>query len=243
MANPHLHVRYKGEVRSWWVILAACSCYQPNQLSSGSPCSVDQPTCPNGQTCIRVDDGFRCEANFGGTPDGPTPNDGPPPGTHRIAYPASASVCVSDSFPDATFCADIYSPNSLVVTELDDTTMLPLRTYLRFDLDGSVTGTVAAVTLQMTALDTAQAASDQSGSVWQVSVFTQQSIASTTPGKIGSVLATDRGTVVNGAVVEWPLASSSVGANSVLCLEIESTSTNNVIYDKAAPPTLLVDVY
>lgn len=245
MANPHLHVRYKGEVRSSWVILVACGCYQPSHLASGSPCSVDDPTCPNGQPCIRVDGVLRCETSFGSaTPDGGLRSDGPPPATHRIVYPASVSACVSDSFPGETVCADLYSLNSLVVTELEATTMLPLRAYLRFDLDGAVTGTtVAAVTLQMTALDTAQAASDQSGSVWQVTSFTQQSIYDTTPSKTGSVLATDRGLVAKGAVVEWPLASSLIDGNAVFCLELESASTNNVIYDKTAPPTLLIDVY
>jgi hypothetical protein len=244
MANPHLHVRYKDEVRCWWVILVACGCYQPSPLASGSPCSVEQPACPNGQTCIRVDGVFRCEASLGGAPDGPLPNDGPPPGTRRIAYPASVSACISDAFPGETVCIDLYSPSALVLTKLDSTTMMPLSSYLRFDLDDALVGTtVAAVTLEMTALATAQAASDQSGSVWQANSFTQQSIDDTTPGKTGAVLAADRGAVAKGAVVEWPLASSLVHANDVLYLELESESTNNVIYDRTAPPTLLVDVY
>jgi hypothetical protein len=55
--------------------------------------------------------------------------------------------------------------------------------------------------------------------------------------------ASDRGSAAKGAIVEWPLASTLVNANGVLCLELESESTNNVIYDKTAPPTLYVDVY
>jgi hypothetical protein len=246
MANPHLHVRYKDEVRAWWVILVACGCYQPGALASGSPCSVDQPTCPTGQTCIRVDGVFRCEVNPGSNgPDAPLSNDGPPPGTHRIAYPTTASACVSAEFPGETVCTDIYSPDALVLTKLDAVTMMPLTSYLRFDLDGALAGsTVAAVTLQLTAMTTAQAASDQSGTVWEANSFTQASIDDTTPGKTSmAVLASDRGAVAKGAIVEWPLASTLVSANSVLCLELESESTNNVIYDRSTPPTLFVDVF
>jgi hypothetical protein len=141
------------------------------------------------------------------------------------------------------FCTEIYGMGSLVLTKLDTTTMMPFSSYLRFDLDGAAT-TVAAVTLQMTVMNTAQAASDQSGSVWQANPFTQTSIEETTPGKTSmAMLASDRGAVAKGAIVEWPLASTLVSANGVLCLELESESTNNVIYDKTAPPTLFVDVY
>ncbi|MEO8846515.1 MAG: hypothetical protein ABI591_19920 [Kofleriaceae bacterium] len=191
-----------------------------------------------------MDGVFRCEVNSGlGTTDGQVPNDGPPAGTHRIAYPASVSACVTTEFPGTDFCTGVYTATSLVVTKLDTSTSAPLYTYLRFDLDSAFT-TVAAVTLQMTALDTAQAASDQSGTVWQADPFTQQSLDQTFPGKTTmAVLATDRGTVMKGAVVEWSLASSLAAANGVLYLELESASTNNVIYDKSAPPTLLIDVY
>jgi hypothetical protein len=224
----------------------ACGCYQPSQLASGSPCSVDEPTCPIGQTCIRVDGVFRCEANPStGGPDAQFPNDGPPPGTRRLAYPTTASACVSGEFAGETVCTDLYSPDALVLTQLDSTTMMSLSSYLRFDLDGALAQvTVAAVTLHLTAMNTAQAASDQSGSVWQANPFTQSSIEETTPGKTSmAMLASDRGAVAKDAIVEWPLATTLVSANSVLCLELESASTNNVIYDKSAPPTLYVDVY
>ena len=215
----------------------ACGCYEPGQLASGSPCSVDQPTCPPGQTCIRVEGVFRCESNPSSAgPDAPI-------GTHRIAYPATVSACISDAFPGEEVCTDIYSPNALVLTKLDTTTMMPFSSYLRFDLDGAAT-MVAAVTLHMTVMNTAQAASDQSGTVWQANPFTQTSIEETTPGKTSMpVLASDRGAVAKDAIVEWPLASTLIGANAVLCVELESESANYVIYDKTTPPTLYVDVY
>jgi hypothetical protein len=222
----------------------ACGCYQPHELPSGSPCSVAAPTCPEGQTCILVNSDFACETNPGpDKPDGQLPNDGPPPGTHRLTYSATVTACVGSTFPGETVCDDLYGLASLVVTSLDMTAMMPLEAYLRFDFDAALAGkTVALVTLEMTATNVAMAASDKSGSVWQANPFTQDSIDSATPGKTAMpVLAADRGSVAKGALVEWPLANSLIDATSPLCLEIESTSTNNVIYDRGAK--LFIDVY
>ena len=189
---------------------------------------------------------FSCQTNPpSGGPDGQLPNDGPPPGTHRLSYPATVTACVAIEFPGETICDDIYGTAALVIASEDATAMMPLTVYLRFDFDSQLAGaTVAAVTLDMKATNTPQAASDRSGSVWQANPFTQISIAMVTPGKTAMpMLAADRGAVPKGATVEWSLATSLATPANPLCLELESSSSNNVIYDRNAPPTLWVDVY
>jgi len=80
--------------------------------------------------------------------------------------------------------------------------------------------------------------------VWQANPFTQSSISSATPGKTAMpVLAADPGAVAKSATVDWSIAPTLINAASPLCLELESSSANNVIYDRNAPPTLFVDVY
>lgn len=155
------------------------------------------------------------------------------------------TACLTAGFPGETLCEDLYGSTALVIASDDMTAMMPLVTYLRFDFDQQLgSTTVAAVTLEMTVADTAQAASDRSGSVWQANPFTQASIASGVPGKTAMpVLATDLGAVMKDAKVDWSLAASLVSAANPLCLELESTSTNNAIYDRNAPPTLFLDVY
>jgi len=223
----------------------ACGCYQPHEVPSGSPCSVAEPSCPEGQTCIRVNGDFSCQTNpQNAGPDGQLPNDGPTPGTHRLSYPATVTACLAAAFPGETLCVDLYGPTALVLASNDATAMMPLVAYLRFDFDQSLDDTIAAVTLEMKADTTAQAASDHSGSVWQANPFTQSSISSATPGKTAMpVLAADRGAVAKSATVDWSIAPTLINAASPLCLELESSSANNVIYERNAPPTLFVDVY
>jgi hypothetical protein len=216
----------------------ACGCYQPHELPSGSPCSVAEPTCPEGQTCIRGSGGFSCQSSsVDAGIDGQFP-------AHRLSFPATVTACLAGTFPGETVCTDLYGPTSLVIASVDGTTMMPFDAYLRFDFDPTISGkTIAAVTLEMTAETTAQAASDHSGSVWQANPFTQASVASGIPGKTAmAVLAADRGAVAKGAAVDWSLAPSLVDATTPLCLELESGSVNNVIYDRNTPPILLVDV-
>lgn len=151
------------------------------------------------------------------------------------------TACLAAAFPGETICVDLYGPTALVISSNDVTAMMPLVTYLRFDFDQALVGaTVAAVTLEMTTGATAQAASDHSGSVWQANPFTQASIASGVPGKT-VMLAADIGAVAKSTTVDWMLAPTLVHAASPLCLELESSSVNNAIYDRNA--MLLVDVY
>jgi len=245
MANPHLYVRYQPEVSRVWIYLILLGCYAPRELPTGSPCSVAAPTCPEGQNCIRVDGAFQCESMAPADAGGGGGHDGPP-GTQRLRYEATASGCVSEMYGQE-LCLDLYGGDGLVVTSADDFTMMPLAAYLRFDLDGAFVGkTVAAVTLELTAQDTAMAASDASGAVWRANVFTQSSLDTISPGTIGAMIAGDPGAIATHASVDWDVSDLIVTPGAPVCLAVQSMSTNLAIYENhtsATPPVLLVDVY
>lgn len=248
MANPHLYVRYHLWVRHAWIYLLVTACYAPHELPTGSPCSVAEPTCPEGQNCIRVDGEFRCESMASAKTDASVsggPHDGPP-GTQRLRYEATASGCVSSTLGEEV-CLSVYGGNQLVITSADDFTSMPLAAYIRFDLDGALAGKlIAGVTLELTAQDTADATSDKSGAVWLANAFTQASIENTSPGTIGAPIAADPGPLAKHATVDWNVSTLLVTPGAPVCVAIQSNSANTAIYENhasATPPVLLVDVY
>ncbi|MFT3691913.1 MAG: hypothetical protein QM831_02145 [Kofleriaceae bacterium] len=226
-----------------------CNCYDASQLAAGSPCAPNSPNCPDGQACVLVSGIYRCEVNGHDDlpPDAPSGSNVIPdglPGTSRITYKATVSVCTTQAFPGPMFCSSTYNDKELVLTSGSQFVMQPMVAYLRFDFDGVLAGkAIANVALQMTAVNTTEAASPASGTVWQANAFTAQQVQTMIPGKT-TLLATDSGAVVKGAVVEWSLPPSQVAPNDAACLELESDNADDVIYgDKSSanPPTLVID--
>lgn len=245
MANPHLYVRYKARVSRFWIYLILSGCYAPHEVPTGSPCSVAEPTCPEGQNCIRVDGEFLCESMAPTDAAGSHAHDGPP-GTTRLRFPATANGCVSEMYGTA-LCQKLYPGNQLVVTSSDSFTMMPIGVYLRFEPDSALIGKViAGITLELTAQDTAMAASSSGGAVWRANAFTESSIMNTSPGTIGAAITGDAGAVAEGATVDWPLAGVIATPGAPLCFAIRSTSMDETAYENrqsATPPTLIVDVF
>jgi hypothetical protein len=165
----------------------------------------------------------------------------------RFTVPASLAVCMSPLVPDPSECGFVASQNTVIVTHLDVLTMTEWNTYLRFDIDPAIRArSIIAASLELTATSTNQAASDDSGVVWQTQPFTLMSIdTGSTPAKVGTTaIAPSQGAVAKAQTVSWPLPTTLVG--DTLCVEVQSPSIDTVAYwstGGTTPPLLAVDAY
>jgi hypothetical protein len=165
-------------------------------------------------------------------------------GPTHFEYVASVADCIDPLAPDLTACQARKGPSQLVSDRNDTATLTPWYAYVRFDFDSQLAGAkLASVVLRAAATDSADAPSNMSGEIWQVSEFTETDLATTVPTKLAR-LAPDQGAVVNRQIVEWQLPAMSIAAGTPLCLGILPTTDDGVHYWNllgADPPRLIVD--
>lgn len=178
--------------------------------------------------------------------DSPPIVDGPG-GTMRFIYEAKIAECASDNLTDPQYCRSINGQTQLVIDEKDSTTSQPWYAFVRFDLDGAISGmSVDKVTLRVVATSNNKADGPNSGDVWRVSAFSLQSLQQNQlPAKQGtSKLAGSQGPVSESQTVEWPLTTAIVQANQSVYLGIYLTTSDGVNYwntDGPEPPKLVID--
>lgn len=162
----------------------------------------------------------------------------------QVEVPASIAECTDPVQLDPAACAASDGSTSLSVDAQDSAFGgQPTSAWLRFDLPAEIRGLdVTSVRLRLVVTDEATADSDSTGEIWSVEPFDLSSLTRLQPQLI-EVLAPDAGPVTHGAVVDWPLPSSTAEA-SVLYLGVIAVSDDGVNYwnnEGASPPALVID--
>ena len=134
------------------------------------------------------------------------------------------------------------------IDQSDSGTLKPIYAFLRFDVDDTIAGkTLDKVTLRLTASNTAKAASNASGEIWEVEPFTLASLSTTVPAKQGNMaISPNQGAVALNQVVNWSLPKGTVSANQSVYLGVYPLSSDGTNYwnnDGAAPPQLIIDYH
>jgi hypothetical protein len=165
----------------------------------------------------------------------------------HLNYGATLAACMDPALPDLTTCTDDKGAKQLAIDGMVDATGTRMFTaYIRFDTDAQLVGkTITAVSLILTNSGIGSADSDQSGEVWSVSAFTETTLSTMAPTKIGGVaLAPTQGAVALGQVVTFVLPPGIVAANQPVYLGLYPDSGDGVQYwdtTGTAPPVLHVD--
>jgi hypothetical protein len=140
-------------------------------------------------------------------------------------------TCLADQL-DVTMSVDLSNPN-----------MQEARAYLRFDLDGQLSGlTVTDVQLQLTVSDQVNAASPSSGTLYTVAPFTRMDLFNAAPAT-GMLLGGDLGAVVPNMLVEWTLPTAMVAPNTSLYFGVVPVNADGIDYWNLmgmVPPKLVV---
>ncbi len=166
----------------------------------------------------------------------------------QVTYAAAVAACINTTMPNPSTCATENGGNRMSVDLQGTPGNTPRHSYVRFNLDGTLSGkTVDQVTLRVVVSTVMGAESDQTGEVWQVAEFDQGSLNGTVPGQLGSSpLAPNQGMVALGEEVTFTLPSSTVTPNGSVYLGIVPVTTNGVDYWNLIgtdPPTLIVDYH
>ena len=168
-----------------------------------------------------------------------------PPGAIQKTYSAVVAECMAPMFPDPTLCRSLNGQQQLVIDIRDSMTNDPWHSYIRFDTDMTLIGkTITKVSLRMVITTANNAAGPDTGSVFAVTPFTQQSLTNNVPSKVGGQLAGSQGAVGEGDVVTWTLPPSSVIAGTPVYLGLYANDDDGVNYynrDGAMPPRLIID--
>jgi hypothetical protein len=166
------------------------------------------------------------------------------PGPQTIVYAPSVAACIFVTAPDPAACLASQAPNTMGV-DLAGSMGQEIRSYLRFELDGQLSGKrVTAVTLEITVSMVPNANSSSSGVVYEVEAFTQQTLLGNVPMEVMQ-LAGDQGAAALGMTVAWPLPVGSVAPNAPLYLGIHPVIADGLDYENdmgMTPPRLLVTV-
>jgi len=130
----------------------------------------------------------------------------------------------------------------------DSTTLLPIHSFIRFDIDGVIANkTIDTVTLRLEVTASVKASSTQSGEVWQVSSFTENSLSMSEPTKVGSMpIGADKGAVTQHQVITWSLPTNIVAPNQGVFLGLFPISSDGVNYYNtkgAEPPRLTIQYH
>jgi hypothetical protein len=215
------------------------ACYTP-RAPSGAPCDPAAASCPADQVCTTEAGGSFCESSPGLSLDAPEAV------PVRLTYVATIAVCIDPRIPDPTLCTALNGGAQLAIDARDSTTMDPWQSYLRFDLDGALAGrTVEAVTLRLVATDDDKAPGPDSGEVWKVKQFTEQTLMTQVPPQLGNQpLASSQGAVAALQPVEWSLPAGLVAPDSAVHLGLVTADEDGVAYwnlDGQNPPELVID--
>lgn len=166
---------------------------------------------------------------------------GPSPVT--LSYTAAVADCIYIGMEDPDVCATAPPIDTMTVDSSVSSTMLPGHSYLRFDLDGQLSGkTVTEVRLRLTVSDDMNAASVSTGEVHEVAPFSRMDLFVAAPMSLG-LLGGDQGAVMPNDVVEWPLPNALVAPNGSVFLGLLPLNADGVDYWNAkglTPPVLLV---
>lgn len=148
------------------------------------------------------------------------------------------------AMPDPAGCGDVARAQfGLSVDLMAGADMVPTAGYLAFSLPIAYPeGSVAALRLRLTTLDPINAAGNQSGEVWRVESFAEDSLVAAVPAQAGTeALAADLGMVQPATEIIWELPPGTVEGVSSVFLGVFPVTTDGVDYwahDGAAPPTL-----
>lgn len=131
------------------------------------------------------------------------------------------------------------------VDSSDSTTLLPIHSFIRFDIDDAIMGkTIDTVTLRLKVTASMKASSTQSGEIWRVQLFTESSLHMSEPAKVGGTpIGMDKGAVIQNQVLDWSLPASLVAPNQGVFLGVFPLSSDGVNYyntDGAEPPRLII---
>lgn len=162
-----------------------------------------------------------------------------------IDYPAAVAACINPFVPDPVQCENATGAGTMNVDSSDSTTGQPNISFLRFELDGSLSGrSIEAVELRLVVADTPKASGTRSGEVWEVQAFTYDDLFVGAPAQIGQLeLAGDQGAVSQGQVVTWTLPQALVSPGASIFLGVYPLSSDGVDYwtlTGAVPPQLHV---
>jgi hypothetical protein len=162
-----------------------------------------------------------------------------------IEYDAAVADCIFIGNEDPDLCASVTAADHMTVDGDVSAVMLPAHSYLRFDLDGQLTGkTVTEVRLRLTAGSDPDSESSSTGELWEVEPFTRMDLFTAAPATV-SPLGGDQGAVMPLDVIEWVLSPNLVSANASVFFGLIPVITNGVDYwnaDGLQPPKLVITV-
>lgn len=145
---------------------------------------------------------------------------------------------------DPDVCRNLHGGDQMGVDRVDSIAHREAESFLHFDLDDRIVGTVVDVTLALTVGDNPEADGPGTGDLWEVETFTRPDLFSGPPSRVGgSALVPSFGPVDKLEDVTWTLPTTLVTANGTVCLGLDPTSTNGVDYFTnagATPPQLIV---
>ena len=173
--------------------------------------------------------------------------DAPPDAGTEFTYTPAIVACINPMAapPDPAACATSAGPNSVRIDAAD--LAHPWDAFVRVDLDDAFAGrTVTAVHLRMTASTSTSSDSVNSGLVYKSTAFTLADLSVAEPAKASpTALAPSQGAVAAQQTVDWALPASLATPHGSIYLELETPSSNAVIYwdlGGTTPPALVVDV-
>ncbi len=134
------------------------------------------------------------------------------------------------------------------VDSSDSTTLLPIHSFIRFEIDDSIANkTIDSVTLRLKVTSSIKASSTQTGEIWRVQTFTENSLHMSEPAKVGATaIGADKGAVALNQVITWSLPTTLVMANQSVFLGVFPLTSDGVNYyntDGAEPPRLTIQYH
>lgn len=163
------------------------------------------------------------------------------PGTLEIT--ALTGDCVATDNPDPDQCEGLAGSGQMVIDGFEPSTGSPYRSYVRFQLDGTLAGaTITGATLRVFTTGN-MSAGGQAGDLWQVDAFTASGLNQGLPTPIG-MLASSPGAVSPSSSAEWPVPTSLIVPNGGVYLELRPVDDDMVRYRNHTgiePPVLIVD--
>jgi hypothetical protein len=159
-----------------------------------------------------------------------------------FTFPTYAG-CIALNDPDPEYCANQQPFGQFTVDTYDHATGSEAFVLLHFEVP---VGEPApnSIALVMFTTNANGADSNQSGEVWQLEPFTDQSLGLELPERVGaSPLSPDRGPVARNATVEWVLPLAVLDGSGAVYLGVFATTNDGVDYyshQGALPPRLVL---
>lgn len=163
-------------------------------------------------------------------------------------FTATVAECISPTTFDPDGCEASTGVGEMSVDTSDSMTLLPIHSFIRFDIDGIIANkTIDTVTLRLTVTASMKASSTQSGEIWRVQSFSENSLHMSEPAKVGMTpIGVDKGAVTQNQVLTWSLPTDLVEPNQSVFLGIFPLSSDGVNYYNTAgaePPRLTIQYH